>query len=103
MHNLREFAAGARSQQLTNASAIELGMDVINPNLRFCEDARRKREKRRRAYEFAPRQHVGSLVEQVKSQPGKLPRLWRLVHRLGLAPVRADYRDRKIGSRARDA
>jgi len=55
MYNLREFLAGARSQQLTNASAIELGMDVINPNLRFCEDAWRKREKRRRAYEFAPR------------------------------------------------
>src|SRR5216110_1730804 len=50
-------------------------------------------KKRRRAYEFAPRQHGGSLVEQVKSQPGKLPRLWRLVHRPGRAPVRADYRD----------
>src|SRR6266571_3323678 len=103
MHNLREFVAGARSRQLTNASAIELRMDVINPNLRFRENARREREKRGRAYEFAPRQHGGSLVEQVKSQPGKLPHLWRLVRRLGPAPVRADYRDRKIGSRARDA
>ena len=77
MHNRREFVAGVRSQQLANASAIELGMDVINPNLRFCEDARRKREKRRRAYEFAPRQHSGKLIEPVKSQPGKLLRPWR--------------------------
>ena len=58
MHNLREFVAGARSQKFANASAVELRMNVIDPNLRFREDARREREKRGRPYEFAPCQHA---------------------------------------------
>jgi hypothetical protein len=59
-HNLRKFLSGARLQQLANAGAIELRMDVIDPNLslRFGKNARRKSEKRCCAYEFAPRQHV---------------------------------------------
>ena len=32
-HNLRKFISGARRQKLANAGAIELRMDVIDPNL----------------------------------------------------------------------
>jgi len=60
MHNLCKFVSRTRPQQLANTSAIELRMDVIDPNLSlgFCKNAWRKCEKRRRAYEFAPRQHA---------------------------------------------
>ena len=57
-HNFRKFISSAWHQQFANAGAIELRMDVIDPNLGFCEDAWRKREKRRGAYEFAPCQHA---------------------------------------------
>ena len=42
---------------------IELRMNVIYPNLswRFCWYPRREREQRRRAYEFAPRNHANVL------------------------------------------
>src|SRR5206468_1390160 len=78
-HNLSKFLSGTRLQQFANASAIELRMDVVNPNLflAFCEDVRRKRKKRRRAYEFTAGQHRGSLTAPVRLQPDKLPRLLR--------------------------
>src|SRR5206468_10642797 len=58
-HNLSKFLSGMRPQQFANAGAIKLRMNIIDPNpsLGFCKDAWRKCEKRRRAYEFAPRQH----------------------------------------------
>ena len=42
-------------------------MDVVDPNLflAFREDVRRKRKKRRRAYEFTAGQHRGSLTRQL--------------------------------------
>src|SRR4029077_20849973 len=59
-HNLSKFLSGTRLQQFANAGAIQLRMNIIDPNLPlgFCKNARRKCEKRRRAYEFAPRQHA---------------------------------------------
>jgi hypothetical protein len=49
-----------RLEQLANTGAIELRMNVIDPNpsLGFCKNAWRECEKRCRAYEFAPRQHA---------------------------------------------
>jgi hypothetical protein len=60
MHNVRKFVPRTRPQQLANTGVIELRMNVIDPNpsLGFCNNAWRKCEKRRRAYEFAPRQHA---------------------------------------------
>ncbi len=54
-------------------------MDVVDPNLflAFREYVRRKRKKRRRAYEFTARYHRGSLTKPVRFQPDKLPRLLR--------------------------
>src|SRR5262245_60628620 len=59
-HNLSKFLSGTRLQQFANASAIQLRMNIIDPgpSLRFCKNTRRKCEKRRRAYEFASRQHA---------------------------------------------
>ncbi len=60
MHNLRKLISGAWTQKFANASTIELRMDVIDPNLTLAcrQDARRKCEKRRGAYEFTPSQHA---------------------------------------------
>jgi hypothetical protein len=59
-HNLSKFLSGTWLQQLANAGAIQLRMNIIDPNLSlgFGKNAWRKCEKRRRAYEFAPRQHA---------------------------------------------
>jgi len=48
--------------EVREREAIELRMDVVNPNLflAFREDVRRKRKKRRRAYEFTAGHHRGS-------------------------------------------
>src|SRR3954465_6180218 len=78
-HELGQFFLGARPQKFSNARAIELRMDVIDPNLFFAFglDTRREREKRRCPNEFATRQHCERVNGPVRFRRGKLLRRWR--------------------------
>src|SRR2546421_8127619 len=82
-HGLGEFILRARCEQRADARAVELRVNVVNPDFALATDIkiRSKREESGRSNEFASRQHRGLTLPDFREADQFASREWEIAWR----------------------